>query len=215
MNNTATRNEELCPACGEGRLSSHVDCQQEEYNGQIKNLAVHYSLCDCCGSQLADATEAKLNARAMTAFKKEVDSLLSGMEIKRFREKYNLKQDVCARIFGGGAVAFSRYENDDIMQSQQMDKLIRLCIVAPQNITLLATQSGVTLQPETIKLIRDESQRSIFEMIEAALSAFGESRLPEKSTVPANDAYYERFSSQGAVAHKKHSWACDIYGVAA
>lgn len=215
MNNTATRTEELCPACGEGRLSSRVDYQPEEYKGHAKNLALHYSLCDCCGSQLAGATEAKLNARAMIAFKKEVDGLLSGMEIKRFRDKYKLKQDVCASIFGGGAVAFSRYENDDIMQSQQMDKLIRLCIVEPQNITRLATQSGVTLQQETIKLIRDDSQRRIFEMVEAALSAFGKSRLPEKSTIPANDAHYERFSSQGAVAPKKHSWACDTYGVAA
>ena len=215
MNDTVTRNGELCPACGEGHLSAHVDYQPEEYNGQLKDLPLHYSLCDFCGSQLAGSSEAKANKRAMTVFKKEVDGLLSGMEIKRFREKYDLKQDICARIFGGGAVAFSRYENDDIMQSQQMDKLIRLCHSDPQNITRLATLSGVQLQSETVKRIREESQRSIFEMIESALSAFGKSRLPEESTVPANDACYERFSSASATVYRNHCWVQDLGGAAA
>lgn len=210
-----SRNGELCPACGEGHLSSHVEYESVDYNGRQKDLPLYFSVCDHCGSELTGAAESKLNARAMTAFKKEADGLLSGMEIKRFREKFDLKQDVCARIFGGGAVAFSRYENDDIMQSQQMDKLIRLCYADPQNITRLATQSGVHLQSETVKRIREESQRSIFEMIESALSAFGKSSLPEQSTVPANDAYYERFSSASATVYRNHSWAQDLGGAAA
>lgn len=210
-----SRNGELCPACGEGHLSSNVEYESVDYNGRQKDLPLYFSVCDHCGSELTGAAESKLNARAMTAFKKEVDGLLSGVDIKRFREKYNLKQDVCASIFGGGAVAFSRYENDDIMQSQQMDKLIRLCSADPQNITRLATQSGVLLQSETEKRIREESQRSIFEMIESALSAFGKSSLPEESTVPANDAYYERFGSEKAPVRKSRLWAHDLCGAAA
>jgi HTH-type transcriptional regulator / antitoxin MqsA len=37
-----------------------------------------------------------------------------------------MTQGQAARLFGGGPVAFSKYENDDVAQSESMDNLLRL-----------------------------------------------------------------------------------------
>lgn len=203
----------LCPACGEGHLSSHVAHEPVEYKGLQKELPLHYSVCDHCGSELAGAVESKQNARAMVAFKKEVDGLLSGAEIKKFREKFDLTQDMCAQIFGGGAVAFCRYENDDIAQSQQMDKLLRLCRLDPQNIAKLASQSGVELPREVSERINEELWQDIDATLKAAMAAMAAMaatnniRLPDTSSVSADPVIYARFDSASRKPKRDRRWS--------
>lgn len=72
------------------------------------------------------AKEGKLNKRGIMAFRKSVDGLLTGAEICALRDKYHLTQGQAARLFGGGPEAFSKYENDDVAQSEAMDNLLRL-----------------------------------------------------------------------------------------
>ena len=60
------------------------------------------------------------------AFRKRVDELLTGAEITALRKQYKLTQGQAARRFGGGPVAFSKYENDDVAHSESMDNLLRL-----------------------------------------------------------------------------------------
>ncbi|MGH8759320.1 MAG: type II TA system antitoxin MqsA family protein [Burkholderiales bacterium] len=55
-----------------------------------------------------------------------MDGLLTGAEITVLRQQYQLTQSQAARLFGGGPVAFSKYENDDVAQSEFMDNLLRL-----------------------------------------------------------------------------------------
>lgn len=118
--------EELCPICGEGHVTLHVDQFESEYKGHKTMLPSHYKLCDTCHSDFAGATEGRLNKRAIMAFRKSVDGLLTGAEIVALRKKYSLTQDQAAKLFGGGPVAFSKYENDDVSQSEAMDSLLRL-----------------------------------------------------------------------------------------
>jgi len=118
--------KELCPICGEGHVTDHVDQVESEYKGQKTLLPLHYQLCDVCHSDLAGAKDSKLNKRAVLAFRKSVDGLLTGIEICALREKYKLTQSQAAKLFGGGPVAFSKYENDDVSQSESMDTLLRL-----------------------------------------------------------------------------------------
>jgi HTH-type transcriptional regulator/antitoxin MqsA len=56
------------------------------------------------------------NKRAMLAFKKQVADLLTGFELKALRQRLGVIQAQAAVIFGGGPVAFSKYESDDVMQ---------------------------------------------------------------------------------------------------
>lgn len=118
--------KELCPICGEGHVTDHLDQVESEYKGHKALLPLHYQLCDVCHSDFAGAKESKLNKRGIMAFRKSVDGLLTGAEICALRDKYKLRQGQAAKLFGGGPVAFSKYENDDVSQSEPMDKLLRL-----------------------------------------------------------------------------------------
>ena len=120
------KNNELCPICGKGHVTRCVDEVQATYKEQTKMLPSLYLQCDTCTSDFAGLEESRVNKRAMLAFRKQVDGLLAGAEVKALRERYKINQTQAAKLFGGGPVAFSKYENDDVVQSEAMDKLLRL-----------------------------------------------------------------------------------------
>jgi len=132
----------LCPICGEGNLVAQVDKNPVEYKGRSGVLDYHFSTCDSCGSEQSDSTQLRANKRKMVAFKKSVDNLLTGAEVRRLRESLGLKQAEAALIFGGGPVAFSKYETDDVAQSEAMDKLLRLAFELPAAFSILARKAG-------------------------------------------------------------------------
>jgi len=138
-------NNNICPLCGEGHLQPRTDQEEVEYKGSKGITALYYSECDACGSVQADAIQTRNNKRAMLAFKKKVDGLLIGCEIKALRSRLGINQAQASVIFGGGPVAFSKYENDDVMQSEAMDKLLRVANDVPAAFKHLAQKAGVEL----------------------------------------------------------------------
>ena len=86
--------------------------------------------------------QTRVNKRLMIAFKKRVDGLLVGAEVQELRRKLGLSQAEAARVFGGGPVAFSKYENDEVTQSEAMDKLLRLAVELPPAFDLLRRRAG-------------------------------------------------------------------------
>lgn len=193
MNIKLNQNNNLCPACGEGRLHPIIDAENVEYKGVTASIEYHFSQCDICSSELAGKDEASLNNRAMTAFYKQVDGLLSGHEILEIRERYNLTQKMAASLFGGGEVAFSRYERNEVSQNTAMDSLIRLCKVNPHNFLLLAEIKNVKLTLKQKANIEAEYQQGIIgnvaqiqQMLEEDLtSKYGKTQL-----TCANDPFY-------------------------
>ena len=138
--------KELCPICGEGHVTSHVQQIEHEYKGHKAMLASHYQECDTCLSEFAGAREGKLSKRGVMAFRKSVDGLLTGAEICALRDKYKLTQTQAAKLFGGGPVAFSKYENDDVAQSEAMDTLLRLVRRSESAFWELADEKGMTAE---------------------------------------------------------------------
>jgi HTH-type transcriptional regulator/antitoxin MqsA len=132
----------ICPVCGEGHLHPQVGENKVEYKGQKRALVTYYSTCGVCGSEQACAQQVRDNKRVMLAFKKEVDGLLTGEQIKALRARLGITQAQAAIIFGGGPVAFSKYESDDISQSEAMDKLLRLVDDMPNAFSHLVSISG-------------------------------------------------------------------------
>ncbi len=143
--------KEICPICGEGRMTAHVDPVETEYKGVKGLVPLHYQLCDACMSDSAGATEMRANKRAVLAFRKHVDGLLTGSEITALRSRYRLNQKQAARLFGGGPVAFSKYENDDVAHSEAMDKLLRLVLRSEAAFWELAEQEGMTSELKPVK----------------------------------------------------------------
>ncbi len=138
--------QNICPICGEGQLQLQVGKNTVEYKGCKTELDLHYSLCDACGSEQTDAFQLRLNKRTMIAFRKVVDGLLSGAEVRALREQLEISQAEAARIFGGGPVAFSKYESDDVAQSEAMDNLLRLAVTMPMALGYLQRKAGLWLE---------------------------------------------------------------------
>ena len=147
--------QELCPICGEGHVTASVQMVEYEYKGHKAELPSHYKQCDTCTSDFAGMAESKLNKRIVMAFRKQVDGLLTGEEITALRKQYQLTQAQAARLFGGGPVAFSKYENDDVAQSEAMDTLLRLVRRSPEAFRALVEEKGLqveaALQPAAVR----------------------------------------------------------------
>jgi HTH-type transcriptional regulator/antitoxin MqsA len=141
-----TSENEICPICGEGHLEELVDKTPVEYKDNKTVLDTFYSVCDACGCEQANAAQTRHNKRLMIAFKKEVDGNLTGMEFKDIRKRLGITQNEAAAIFGGGSVAFSKYENDDVIPSESMDNLLYVADKLPAVLTILAKRKGIKLQ---------------------------------------------------------------------
>lgn len=138
----------LCPICQIGHLHSKTESVELEYADHTTSGDNHYSECDHCGSEQATTADAKFNKRIMIAFKKTVLGLLTGTEVRALRKQLGLNQEQAARVFGGGPVAFSKYEADDVMQSEAMDKLLRLARDIPQAAEKLMQDAGLNSATE-------------------------------------------------------------------
>ena len=145
--------KELCPICGEGHVTHHVDQFESEYKGKTAMLPSHYKLCDTCHSDFAGAAEGKLNKRCIMAFRKSVDGLLTGDEICALRGRYKLTQTQAAQLFGGGPVAFSKYENDDVAHSEAMDTLLRLVRRCEVAFWVLVDEKGMAAELMPTKMV--------------------------------------------------------------
>ncbi|MFE8031901.1 type II toxin-antitoxin system MqsA family antitoxin [Thiohalocapsa marina] len=142
---TNTFESKTCPICGEGHLFERQDQETVLYQGQEGRIPLAYSVCDRCGSEQASPEQLRSNKRAMIKFQKTIDGLLSGEAIDQFLGNWGITQSQAARIFGGGAVAFSKYKHDDVKQSEAMDHLLRVAAAVPDAFAWLTKRAGVLL----------------------------------------------------------------------
>ena len=135
-------NTNQCPICEQGTLREIEEQSEVNYHGHTCHMPLLYSECDICGSETASAGQTRANKRAMMAFKKEVDGLLTGAQVRALRKRLGMSQEQAARVFGGGPVAFSKYEKDDVAQSEPMNNLLRLAAAFPFAVAWLARDGG-------------------------------------------------------------------------
>ena len=141
---------QVCPLCEAGVLQPQTVMTAFEYRGQSAELPTELLVCNYCGSEQAGAVELRNNKRAMMGFRKSVDGVLTGRQVQALRARLGLTQAQAALVFGGGPVAFSKYESDDVAQSEAMDTLLRLADAVPEAIRWLRARAGLptTAAPE-------------------------------------------------------------------
>lgn len=139
----------VCDLCEEGTLEQKQGVNTVTYKTITRELSTDYCECDTCGVEMTLPHQTRDNKRRMVAFKKEVDGFLTGFEVRALRERLGFKQADAAKVFGGGVVAFSKYENDDVTQSEAMDKLMRLADEVPEAREHLLRSSGVKAQTKS------------------------------------------------------------------
>lgn len=160
--------QEPCPLCGEGHVTEQMQEAETEYKGHKVMLPLHYKLCDHCLSDFAGAEESRRNRRILLAFRKQVDGLLTGTEITALRKQYGLTQAQAARLFGGGPVAFSKYENDDVAQSEAMDTLLRLVRRSATSFWELVEEKGMSTEFMTKKPVLSAQPKPVSVRLEKA-----------------------------------------------
>jgi HTH-type transcriptional regulator/antitoxin MqsA len=155
-------NDNICAVCGEGRLHPEVSSNKLVIDGISYEVAMHTHWCDQCATKFATNADLRLNARAARQAKKTHYGLLTGEQVRQCRKNLGLNQDQAARLFGGGPVAFSKYENDEVIQSESMDRLIWLVTKFPSLMIPLAQHiemqlpSGANICIEKVRAKFDE-----------------------------------------------------------
>lgn len=198
MNESANRQQPAqCPGCGEGTLHPHIEHNLTEINGQNISLPLHYSVCDQCGAELTNASQSQANKRVMVAAEKQTLGLLTGESIRALRKQYKLSQIEAAKLFGGGKVGFSRYENDDIVQSQAMDSLLRLCMAYPHNLIKLAAIRQVSLHAKTRQDIHADAHLlmiAIAPKVQKLLESAMANERKNRAVTASNDLQHDKFA---------------------
>ena len=204
-----------CYVCRTETLEPEVSDYLASYKNAQKTLKLHGKFCKNCGIAFTDQPDMLYNKRLMIAFRKEVDGLLTGSEIKAFRARRHLTQLAAAKLFGGGPKAFSKYETDDIVQSEVMDSLLRLCIENETALQTLANIKGVQLKvPAPKQHAEQQDVQSTFDIpIDESLGEILErstplykivinlNKKPEKRFTKSKTTSYGTFDTNGASAN--------------
>lgn len=179
----------ICPLCDMGTLEVKTVMTTAEYGGVTRELPLMFSECDHCGSETTDAEQSRFNKRQNTAFRKQVDGFLAGAEVRALRDRLGITQTQAAQIFGGGPVAFSKYESDDVMQSEAMDKLLRAAGSVPGMFEFLSQLSGASpVVPEAVWQDLPQPTET-----KPSLRSNGHLRLVVNNALPANAERERRY----------------------
>lgn len=198
--------KEKCPICGEGNLLSRVGRNAVSYKGRSEEINLYFSECDCCGCEQAAPAELRKNKKEMALFKKRVDGFLTGAQIRAFRRKLRITQKEAAKIFGGGPVAFSKYESDSVVQSGSMDKLIRIAMEVPAAWEKLCALSG--MKARLVDLEVDSSVTEIsYSAKECAQLTPGPVCLVVSPLRPSNYYYPDSFHEDGKLLEGNECWS--------
>ncbi|MDH5572755.1 MAG: type II toxin-antitoxin system MqsA family antitoxin [Gammaproteobacteria bacterium] len=153
----------VCPVCAEGNLHTVVSTKEIEYGDSLITVdGLLHSVCEVCGAEVTGLEESRVNKRLIIEARKRAGQFESGADIKTLRVRYGVTQKQAAKIFGGGLVAFSKYESDDLVQSIPMDRLLKVAGAVPEAMEWLANYAGVELKRKHVKQGKMLKYRSDF-----------------------------------------------------
>ena len=119
-----------CPTCETGKLVQAVRDMSYAYKGRktaIKAVKGRFCGNRKCREVVMDMGESVRTSKEMLEFNKKVNAGLTPIDLlTRVREQFNLTQQQAARVFGGGANAFSRYESGNTKPPVALVKLFKV-----------------------------------------------------------------------------------------
>jgi HTH-type transcriptional regulator/antitoxin MqsA len=133
----------ICPMCEEGQLIPNVCTEQTRYKEKTLTVDYESSTCSTCGSEIVTPIQAQSNQARILDEQRKINGLLMSREIKRIRESFQLTLTEAANLFGEEALAFSKYEKGEAIQSATLDKLLRLVNEIPIAFERLRLISGM------------------------------------------------------------------------
>ncbi|HAL22785.1 MAG TPA: hypothetical protein DCP40_08665 [Stenotrophomonas sp.] len=142
MNKSTSR---LCPACQQEMLRAST--RERHFNPRGNPVVVELLVMECpsCGATAASEAQHVENLRRLEARREHYRGLLLGEDILAFRRRHGLTQRAAATLFGKGAIAFSRYENETTYPDDAMTMLLWLAIEKPEVVRWLAERTGTVV----------------------------------------------------------------------
>lgn len=119
-----------CPFCGHDKVG------QVEVTRVIHDVRTHaeYSMqavemeCKDCFEHFVTPEQSDENDRRLADAKGQAIGSPSREAIKKLRDDWNITQEVAGALFGGGKVAFCKYEGGSIVPTQAMARLLALAV---------------------------------------------------------------------------------------
>ena len=135
----------LCPMCDSNSLTA-ARYSTLFAHGASKILVEDLEKYDCaaCHSDPIFPDQVRRNQIKIADARRRADGFLTSTEIRQIRNRLGLPQSAAANVFGGGDNAFSKYERGEVIQSFQMDRLLRLAVDVPAVMSQLAHYDGHT-----------------------------------------------------------------------
>jgi HTH-type transcriptional regulator / antitoxin MqsA len=117
-----------CGNCGSSKVKRAIRDQPFTYKGETTIIAaVKGDWCGACGEVMLDRPEIDRTSAAVGVFIKTVNGKRVDREfIGEVRKKLALGQREAGTLFGGGANAFSRYENGKAKPPVALVQLFRV-----------------------------------------------------------------------------------------
>ncbi len=119
-----------CPTCETGSLVDAVRDVPYIYKGKKTVIkAVKGKFCDNpkCREVVMDMGESVRTSKEMLEFNKKVNAELTPIDLlTQVRQQLDLTQQEAAKVFGGGANAFSRYESGKTKPPVALVKLFKV-----------------------------------------------------------------------------------------
>jgi putative zinc finger/helix-turn-helix YgiT family protein len=117
-----------CPVCDSNEVREEIFSNRMTHRGTAFDVPNLKSMrCSHCGTSFYGDGHAEHNRQQVLRAKAEKVLGVTPQWICAFRKRMNLTQGEAGRIFGGGKIAFSRYEAGDVTPSQA---LVRLLLVS-------------------------------------------------------------------------------------
>ncbi len=122
-----------CVACGGKHLIEDTRDISHTYRGQTFVIPQHHAVycLDCPESYFLSKESAEQYARALRTQKEHIDAEQSE-KIHNVRRRLKLKQSEAAQLFGGGSMAFSRYETGKVTPPLALVQLFKLLDKHPE-----------------------------------------------------------------------------------
>lgn len=140
MNNT-----EMCPICCEGELEAQHRMVSLKCEDGVVMAEQKLHFCGICGSETATADDLKFNARTARSANLKHSGKLDGSDIYQIRKRLDITQEVAGKLFGGGPIAFCKYEKSDLSPTDAMDNLLWVAKQFPFIAIALAERNKVEL----------------------------------------------------------------------
>ncbi|MFT4928038.1 MAG: HTH-type transcriptional regulator/antitoxin MqsA [Phenylobacterium sp.] len=123
-----------CPVCGAATLIHDTRDVTYTYKGETTIFsAITGDFCPACTEIILDMTEADRYGLLAKRFHKQVNAaIIDPAFIVGVRKRLQLDQKEAAEIFGGGANAFSRYENGKTKPPLALIKLLKVLDKHPE-----------------------------------------------------------------------------------